>query len=73
MLNDRDYMRPGSSRWTLRPQGSIVKPLIWANVIVFLLTGFGKAGPGYENQLLGLIKLHPYFIQRLEFWRIGKM
>jgi len=51
----------------LRQEGSVLKPLIWLNVIVFLFTGFGSAGAALQN----LLVLHPYYIRQGEIWRLG--
>lgn len=72
MLSDRDYMRPGQQhRPWLRPQGSVIKPLLWANVIVFLLTGFGSAEAGVAGQFFEQLHLHPYYMRNWEIWRLG--
>ena len=67
MLSDRDYYNPGDYRRMLRPEGSVLKLLIWLNVIVFLFTGLGKAGAALQNLLI----LHPYYIRHGEVWRLG--
>ena len=67
MLNDRDYMRPGRGRgWSyhMSPSGSIVKALIWANVLVFLLVALDKS-------VMTLLWLQPDAIRAYEFWRFG--
>jgi len=68
MLSDRDYMRPGApaSAWH-RPALSVVKPLIWTNVLVFVVTGFGQD----TNAFFGLLHLHPYFLRVGQVWRLG--
>ena len=75
MLSDRDYMRPDEPRgsWGMpRPRGgSVIKPLIIANIIVFCLTGFGHSTPTSVNPLLELIILHPIYIRQFEIWRLG--
>ena len=72
MLSDRDYMRPsGPGRPWQRPSGSVIKPLIWANVIVFLFTGFGRSSPGDVNNFFELLHLHPYYLHKGEVWRLG--
>lgn len=72
MLSDRDYMRPGEPfrPWS-RPTASVVKPLIWANVVVFLFTWAGQHLSGGGSGLLELLHLHPYYLQRWELWRLG--
>ncbi len=69
MLSDRDYMRPGDGRWRPweRRQTSVIKPLIWINVVFFVLTGFGSS----ENGLLELILLHPAYLRQFQVWRLG--
>jgi len=72
MLSDRDYMRPGDpTRPWQRPASSVIKPLIWANVLVFLFTGFGRYLPGDANGFFELLHLHPYYLQKWEVWRLG--
>lgn len=72
MLSDRDYMRPGGQRMTWgRPASSVVKPLIWANVLIFLATGLGRHAPGNPNGFFELLHLHPYYLQQWEVWRLG--
>lgn len=66
MLHDRRYMGPTGYRHMFRGDGSIIKPLIIANVVVFLLTGLGQ-----ETGLVYLLKLHPHYIRRFELWRLG--
>jgi rhomboid-like protein len=72
MLSDRDYMRAAEpGRPWQRSFGSVVKPLIWANVIVFLVTEFGRfSSPGGLN-FTELLNLHPYYLRKWELWRIG--
>jgi rhomboid-like protein len=72
MLSDRDYMRPGvpASGW-YRPAGSVVKPLIWANIIVFLFTGLGQSLGGQVSGLFELLHLHPYYLRQGQIWRLG--
>ncbi len=74
MLSDRDYMRPGQPAhpWQ-RPLGSVIKPLIWANVLVFLFTGLGRtADPSsFSGGFFELLHLHPYYIHKWEVWRLG--
>ncbi|OGV65196.1 MAG: hypothetical protein A3K19_24230 [Lentisphaerae bacterium RIFOXYB12_FULL_65_16] len=66
MLSDREYMYagPDSGSW-FRFGDSVVKPLIWANLLVFLLTGAGG-----NERALQLVLLHPYLIQKMEYWRL---
>jgi membrane associated rhomboid family serine protease len=74
MLSDRDYMRPGDAgRPWQRPLGSVIKPLIWANVLVFLVTGLGRPGDAstFSGGFFELLHLHPYYIHRWEVWRLG--
>ena len=67
MLSDRDYMQPGGPRRSLFPfGGSIVKPLIWANAIVFIMTGLGR-----NYQAVLFLELHPFFIRNFQIWRLG--
>lgn len=72
MLSDRDYMRPGEpgGPWQ-RQLGSVVKPLIWANVIVFLCTELGRLAAPDTVNITDLLNLHPYYLRRGEFWRLG--
>lgn len=65
MLSDRDYMQPGRA-WRPRASArqSVVKPLIWANVIMFLLTGLGR-----NHDIIGLISLSPPSVKSLQVWR----
>lgn len=67
MLEDRDYMHSsyGGGRLS-RPEASIVKPLIWANAIVFVLTAFGQ-----DHGLISLVSLHPHYIKNFQIWRLG--
>jgi membrane associated rhomboid family serine protease len=66
MLSDREYMYGAPDRGSWFHFGeSMVKPLIWANVLVFLLTGAGA-----NERALLLVLLHPYLIQKGEFWRL---
>ncbi len=58
-------MQPG--RRVQYQGGSIVKPLLWANIIVFIFTSFGAMG----NPLMGLLWLRAPEISRLELWRLG--
>ena len=67
MLSDRDYYNSGDYRRMLRPEGSVLKPLIWLNVIVFLFTCLGESGAALQN----LLVLHPYYIRHGEIWRLG--
>lgn len=67
MLSDRDYYGSGDYRRMLRPEGSVLKPLIWLNVIVFLFSEIGPAGAAFQN----LLVLHPYYIRHGEVWRLG--
>jgi membrane associated rhomboid family serine protease len=65
-------MRPGEAghSWQ-RSLGSVVKPLIWANVIVFLVTELGRlAFPGGLD-VTNLLTLHPYYLRKGEVWRLG--
>ena len=67
MIFDRDYMRNQEERrpwgW-LDPNGSMVKALILANVAVFLLDMLSN------HNLSGLLLLHPWYVSRLQFWRL---
>lgn len=64
-------MRPGggrhrSPRLTAFGGGSVIAPLIWANVIIFLFSGFGQS-----TAFIDLLKLHPHYIRGFQFWRFG--
>ena len=67
MIFDRDYMRTREERgplgW-LDPNGSIVKALILANVVVFLL------GLLTNRHLTDLLLLHPWYVRQLQLWRL---
>ncbi len=65
MLYDRSYMQPGR-RSGSGFHGSMVRVLIWSNVFVFILTGFGRGRSGME-----LLLLHPDPIRQFEVWRLG--
>lgn len=66
MLSDRDYMRPGGPRY-MSDEGSILKPLLWLNVIVFVVCQFGDFGSRFQD----LLVLHPWYIRHGEIWRLG--
>jgi len=65
MLSDRDYMQPGQGRLH-RPTApvSLVKPLLWANAILFVLTGFGR------NALVEFMVLTPAAFRSGQVWRL---
>jgi len=67
MLSDRDYMQPGLHRLrgTFRPRGSVLTLLLWANGIVFLLTGFGQ-----NPRPMSLLWLRPDLIRQFQVWRM---
>ena len=58
-------MRPSRGRLSLHPRGSVVKSLIWTNVIIFLITGLGHSPHAHD-----LLKLHPLYIRRFQVWRL---
>ncbi len=67
MFSDRDYYRRPNNFRTggfARPEGSIIKPLIIANIIVFLLQGMFP-------RLTGLIGLDFGSLKQFEVWRLG--
>lgn len=66
MLSDRDYMRASGSRYFYE-EGSVIKPLLWLNVIVFVLCQFGGFGERFQD----LLVLHPWYIRQGELWRFG--
>jgi membrane associated rhomboid family serine protease len=66
MLSDRDYMRPHSSRFVAN-DGSVLKPLIWLNVIIFVLCNLSELGAHFQN----LLVLHPWYIRQGQIWRMG--
>ena len=67
MIFDRDYMRTREERgplgW-LDPNGSMVKALILANVVVFLLDLLTN------RHLTDLLLLHPWYVRQLQLWRL---
>lgn len=66
MLSDRDYMRSsGPRRFT--EEGSVLKPLIWLNVIVFIACQLGGFGERFQD----LLVLHPWYIRHGQIWRVG--
>ncbi len=65
MLSDRDYMKP--NRWAPQERGSVILPLIVLNVVVYLFSTL--TGEGGEH-LLDSLLLHPYYIHRLQLWRL---
>lgn len=69
MLSDRDYMRPSATHWRPwdRRYGSVIKPLIWINVIIWLLTQAGSLGMDLQEAIL----LHPAYIRQAQIWRLG--
>ena len=48
----------------------MIKPLIWVNAIVFVLTLLGGTSTR-DSYLLTLIKLHPNYIRDFQLWRLG--
>lgn len=67
MIFDRDYMRNREERgpWALlNPNGSMVKALILANVVVFLLDMLSG------RRLADLLMLHPWYVSHLQIWRL---
>ncbi len=67
MIFDRDYMRAREERGPLgwmRPNGSMVKALILANVAVFLLDMLSNHG------LRNVLMLHPWYVSHLQLWRL---
>ncbi|MCR4575098.1 MAG: rhomboid family intramembrane serine protease [Lentisphaeria bacterium] len=67
MLYDRDYMRDREKRspWDwLKPNGSIVKALIVANIAVFLLDMLSG------GLLAKIFLLHPWYVSQWELWRL---
>ncbi len=67
MLSDRDYYGSSDYRRILHSEGSVLKPLIWLNVIIFLFSRVGPAGQAFQD----LLVLHPYYIRHGELWRLG--
>ena len=66
-IYDRDYMRSREERGPLgwmKPNGSMVKALILANVAVFLLDMLSN------HALTDLLLLHPWYISHLQLWRL---
>ncbi len=67
MIFDRDYMRTREERgpmgW-LNPNGSMVKALILANVVVFLLDMLTN------RHLADLLLLHPWYVRQFQLWRL---
>jgi membrane associated rhomboid family serine protease len=60
-------MRGGQRRVVFRPRESVIKYLIIANIVVFLLSGFGQNPTGMVVQTLAL---HPYYIREFQVWRL---
>jgi rhomboid-like protein len=60
-------MRGEQQRTLFRPRESVIKYLIVANVVVFLLSGFGNNPAGMVVQTLSL---HPYYIRQFQVWRL---
>ena len=67
MLSDRHYMRGEPTNRGAGPPQSIIKPLIIANVVVFVLSGFGDDARG---SLMQVLALHPYHLRHFEVWRL---
>ena len=65
MLSDRDYMGTGGYRRRTVDDGSIVKPLIIANIVVFVLTLLTGGGT------VELLVLKGAYIRDLQIWRLG--
>jgi len=61
---------PGRYPWQ-RSLGSVIKPLIWANVVIFVLTKFGHLAFPSGLDITNLLTLHPYYLRRGEVWRLG--
>lgn len=59
-----------SGGWYRSP-GSVVKPLIWTNIIVFLFTGLSQSPATLSGKLFELLHLHPYYLRMGEVWRLG--
>jgi len=64
-LSDRDYMQYGARRRSLRWDASVLASLLWANAIVFLLSGLGGDGG-----IITFLQLHPFFIKNYQVWRL---
>ncbi len=64
MLFDRDYMSPQRRGW-FSPQGSVLMPLIWMNVIVYLLQLFTN------NGITNILALTVPGLRDFEIWRLG--
>ena len=70
MLSDRDYFRSGNRRNYSINDGPIIKPLIFINVLVFLLctvTDTVSEGPG----LLSYIALRGQELMQGQIWRLA--
>lgn len=67
MLSDRDYYQRDDYRRALRGEGSVLKPLIWINVIIFFLCSLGDSGKAFQD----LLVLHPYHIRHGQVWRLA--
>jgi len=67
MLSDRHYMRGEPTNRGAGPPQSIIKPLIIANVVVFVLSGFGDDARG---SLMQVLALHPYHLRHFQVWRL---
>jgi membrane associated rhomboid family serine protease len=70
MLFERPYMRGSGRRGnSFRPsaydEGSVIKPLIIANAVFFILT------LGGSGELMGFLWLSSYDIRQFEFWRLA--
>ncbi|MBT4821533.1 MAG: rhomboid family intramembrane serine protease, partial [Lentisphaerae bacterium] len=64
MLSDRQYMDSNRHAGRVGFNMSVVKALMWANAIVFVLTGFG------QHQATGALALGAAPIRRFEIWRL---
>ena len=64
MLSERDYMY---SNGETRREVSCIWPLIVLNVLVFVCCQLGERGYALQE----LLCLHPYYIRKLQLWRLA--
>jgi membrane associated rhomboid family serine protease len=60
-------MRGTTRRFSFRPHESVIKYLIIANAVIFLM---GVMAPGAGVWLTDTLELHPYYITKLQVWRL---
>ncbi|MBO4344914.1 MAG: hypothetical protein J5833_04115, partial [Victivallales bacterium] len=64
MLSERDYMYGNGYE---RREVSCIWPLIVLNVLVFVCCQLGERGYALQE----LLCLHPYYIRKLQLWRLA--